>query len=174
MAATVELLGQGTFEGLSIDAVTDRAGVSKATVYRWWRNKTELVAEAMGRFADDSTPDPDTGSFQGDVDVVLGALLATASSPGGRMVEAVAAAAQDHPDLLAALEEHFLPDRRRLVRRILERAAARGELKPATDPALVADVVVTALFFRVRLKPAARDVAFVESLVHLVVDGVRA
>jgi AcrR family transcriptional regulator len=156
-----------------MDAIAARAGASKATIYRSWRNKVELVVEAVDGLGRDAVPEPDTGSLDGDVRSALGALFTAMRSPRGAMVEAVAAASQHHPDLQEALEEHFLAHRREMVGRILRRAAARGELREEVDTDLVADVIVAVLFYRIRLRPSPRDSALVEGFIRLLTEGVR-
>ncbi len=173
LQATVQLLGEVGFDLVSMDAIAARAGVSKATIYRAWRNKVALVVEALDELGRDAMAEPDTGSLDGDVRSALGALLIAMRSPRGAMVEAVAAASQHHPDLEQALEQHFLAHRREMVGRILLRAAARGELRVDLDQDLVADVIVALLFYRIRLRPPSRDSALVESFIALLAEGVR-
>jgi AcrR family transcriptional regulator len=173
LEATVQLLGEVGFDRLSMDAIARRAGASKATIYRSWRNKVAVVVEAIDGLGHDAVPEPDTGSLDGDIRSALASLLTAMRSPRGAMVEAVAAASQHHPDLQEALEQHFLAHRREMVGRILGRAAARGELREGTDKDLVADVIVGLLFYRIRLRPPARDSALVESFIQLLAEGLR-
>ena len=173
LAAVVELLGRGGFDQLSMDAIAARAAVSKATIYRWWPNKVALVVEAIDETVEEVVTARDTGSLDGDVAWVMSGFLAALNAPEGRLVEALAAASQHHEDLHQALEERFLARRRDLVVGILERASARGELRDGVDHALVADVVVAVLFYRIRLRPPSVDSAVVEGLIRLLVDGLR-
>jgi hypothetical protein len=103
----------------------------------------------------------------------MSGFLVALTSPEGSLVEALAAASQHHEDLHQALEERFLARRRELVAGILQRASARGELREGVDHALVADVVVAVLFYRIRLRPPSVDSAVVEGLIRLLVDGLR-
>ena len=173
LKAALDLVGEAGFAALSIEGVAARAGVSKATIYRWWRTKVAVVAEAVDAIAGGAVPEPDTGSLDGDIRCALDDLLAAMRSPLGRVVEALAAASRFNPDLQAALEEHFLAHKREMVLRILGRAAARGEIRDDVDPALVADVVVAVLFYRAPVQPPEVDASVVEGFITILSKGVR-
>ena len=66
LTATLQLLGEQGFRGLTIEGVAERAGVGKTTIYRRWPSKTELVAEAIAQIRPPSAP-PDSGSLEGDL-----------------------------------------------------------------------------------------------------------
>jgi len=169
-AAALRLCEVG-FAGLSVGSIAERAGVSKATIYRWWPNKGALVVEAVGALARGAVPEPDTGSLDGDVRAALDDLLAFMASPLGGVVEALAAASQRNPELLQALEDRFLAGRREMVSKVLARAEERGELREGVDKDLVADVAVSLLFYRVR-RPSV-DYSLVEGFIKLLSAGVR-
>jgi AcrR family transcriptional regulator len=172
LAATIELLGDVGFEALSMDAIAVRAGVSKATIYRWWHNKVELVVEAVDDVAGNVAPEPDTGSLEGDIRSVVADLLTAMRSPLGKVSEALAAAAQHSPDLRQALDQHFLAGRRDMMARMFRRAAARGELRDGVDSGLVADVLLALTFYRVGLQGPDADPSLVEGVVDVLTKGV--
>jgi len=66
--AAIDLLAEVGYEGMSIEAVAVRAKSSKATIYRRWPGKAELVADAMRRRSEPILEDlPDTGSLRSDL-----------------------------------------------------------------------------------------------------------
>ncbi|HYA44504.1 MAG TPA: TetR/AcrR family transcriptional regulator [Acidimicrobiales bacterium] len=173
LAAAIDLTSESGFDALSMDAIASRAGASKATIYRWWRDKVGLVAEAVNTLADEAVAEPDTGTLDGDVRSALDDLLAAMASPLGRVVEALAIAARANPSLHQALEEVVLTGRREMVARVLRRAGARGELREGIDPGLVADVVVDLLFYRIHLDSEPVEASRVEAFVKLLAEGLR-
>jgi len=82
--ATGELLLEHGLPGVSMDAVAERAGVSKATIYRWWPSKETLALEAVYRaWSAAEAPQPDTGSLRGDLRaILLHPTLQTRAHPG--------------------------------------------------------------------------------------------
>src|SRR5438093_7569838 len=75
LEATVAILGEVGFGGLTIDGIAARAGVGKATIYRHWSSKAEVAVEACKAFIP-PLPDPDTGSLREDVRAVLHTIVA--------------------------------------------------------------------------------------------------
>jgi AcrR family transcriptional regulator len=173
LAATIGLLGEVGFDALSMQGIAARAGVSKATIYRWWGSKVEVVVEAVDAVAVEVLREPDTGSLEGDLRAVLSSLVAVVASPLGRVAEALSFAALRDPALHEALDQHFMAHRREVVTRILSRARERGEVREDVDDYLIADMVVGLLFNRVRAQPSSVDARLVESVIAVLADGVR-
>ena len=173
LAAAVELLGEVSFDSLSMGAIAARAGVSKATLYRWWDNKVDVVVDAVDALAVEALTEPDTGSLDGDIRSVLGDLLVAMRSTLGKVAEALAAASRHNPALYQALDQHFLAYRHGMVVRMLRRAAERGEVRDGVDNDLVADAVVALFFYRIRRQPSSLDSALVEGFIELLTDGLR-
>jgi AcrR family transcriptional regulator len=147
LEATVSLLAEVGFGGLTIDGIAARAGVGKATIYRHWSSKAEVAVEAFRAFIP-SLEDPDTGTFADDArDVVLQIVDGLSNSPlAGILPSLVEAAERD-----AELERHFKEfgaTRRTVLRAVFARAAARGELRDGLDYDLAIDLLVGPIFTR--------------------------
>jgi AcrR family transcriptional regulator len=148
LRAALELAAEGGLRGLSIEAIAARAGVGKATIYRRWKNKEALFAEALHTMALD--PDiPDTGTVRGDIVKASSAAVGRLSSEAFRVFPRLMAEAGDDPELLEALQIALLGPRRAVVGAILRRGVARGELREDLDVDLVTDMLMGPLIARV-------------------------
>ena len=146
--ATAELIADVGYRKLSIEAIAARAGVGKATIYRRWKSKAALVAEAIGTIA--VTPDvPDTGSVHGDFEAVSSAAVDRMAPEAFRVLPRLMADAGDDPELLEALKQALLRPRRAAIAEILRRGMARGELRTDLDVDLVSDMLIGPMIARV-------------------------
>ena len=132
-AATELLLEQG-LEAVSMDEVAERAGVSKATIYRWWPSKETLALDALYHEWDTAPPEPpDTGSLRGDLLALLRPWIRRVRArPYGRVVAELVAEAQTDPEFASIYHARFVAPRREPGRALLRRAIERGELPPDT------------------------------------------
>jgi AcrR family transcriptional regulator len=152
LTATLELLGELGFRGLTIEGVADRAGVGKTTIYRRWPSKTELVAEAIGQVRPPSAP-PDSGSLQAD----LGGLMRSqqervGSTPGlRRLIPVLLTEATQDPAFLTLVTEGVIEPIREVLRELIQRAIDRGELRPDVDTEALVDLLHAVPVYRILL-----------------------
>jgi AcrR family transcriptional regulator len=149
LAATLAILIEKGYGGLTIEGVAARAGVGRPTVYRRWPSKPALVIAALARSPRLAVPVPDTGSLRGDLIAAQRNQVELMNSPGSRRVTAglVADLAAD-PELSEMyINEHVIP-RRSSVWEALQRGIDRGELRPDVDLAFISDLLVGPLFMR--------------------------
>jgi AcrR family transcriptional regulator len=147
LEATVALLGEVGFGGLTIDGIAARAGVGKATIYRHWSSKAEVAVEAFRAFVP-SLDDPDTGFFADDVrSVVLQIVDGLNNSPLAGILPSLVEAAERDPELERHFKE-FGAARRAVLRAVFTRAAARGELRDGLDHDIAIDLLVGPIFTR--------------------------
>jgi AcrR family transcriptional regulator len=134
------------YDGMSMDDLAARAGVGKAAIYRRWSSKGEVVAAAIAhwRRARGPASAPDTGSLRGDVEALVSAVpdYSDTDVTTIRVIIGVAAVAARDPVLAAALDDYVLAVPRQIVRTVLDRAVARGEIPPGRDLSLVPDVAL--------------------------------
>jgi len=170
---TLEILGENGFADFTIEAVAERAGVGKATVYRWWPNKGALIADAFASSTVTHLRFPDTGSLQRDMSRQMRQLVKVFSSPRGRIVSAILAAGQSDPELIAAFRERFLMPRRREAYTALRRGILRGELRRDTDLNLLLDSLYGPIYMRFLIRHDRLSEDFVDRLCALVLAGAR-
>jgi AcrR family transcriptional regulator len=137
--ATVAVVAELGYDRLTMDAVATAAKASKATLYRRWQTKAELVVDAISRAKGCPMPeDVDTGSLRGD-------LISMSCGDGGftdempmSVIAGLVTALHRDPELQKAFQERFLAPRLQLTRKVYERAVERGEIGPDVDIELLA------------------------------------
>jgi AcrR family transcriptional regulator len=168
--ATVQLLGELGYQDLSIERVAARAGVGKATIYRWWNSKGALVIEAMERGLP-VEPSPHTGDPRADLRAAVQDAARTYSAGQvGSNVPALAADISRDPATAEQLRQ-FLRPRRDAAREVLHHAAAVGALPPDVDIETVIDLFVGAIFYRSLVRSTPVDAEMIEQLLELILDG---
>jgi AcrR family transcriptional regulator len=128
-AAVLELLPEIGYERMSIDAVANRARVSKATIYRRWPGKPQMVVDALRHQKFERVVPVDTGSLRGDLLAMLRAAARMCTTEIALML-AVVFAMRSNPELARLMREHVLPASRTGTDGIIDRAVARGEIAP--------------------------------------------
>lgn len=155
-SAALELLVQDGFARMTMEGVAARAGVGKATVYRRWETKEQLVVDAYLAHAQDHVVSPDTGTLRGDLLEVFTALLGKFRRDG-RIAQAFAAEQGRHPNLAQTFRDTFVAERRAAMREILARGQARGELRADADVDLLSDVGSAVMWHRLTITGAPLD-----------------
>ena len=147
LRAALELAVAGGLGGLSMEAIAARAGVGKATIYRRWKTKEALFAEAIGSIA--VMPDiPDTGTVRGDLDAASSAAIGRLAPEAFQVIPRLMAEAGDDPALREALDSALLRPRRAAIGEILRRGVARGELREDIDVDIVTEMLIGPLVTR--------------------------
>jgi AcrR family transcriptional regulator len=154
-----------------MDDVADRAGVGKATIYRRYRSKDELITAAVAELVSEIHV-PDTGRTGSDllalmrsaVDVYRGSVEA-AVMPS--LVEAMSRDA----GLARLVREGFLTGRRAALRAVLDRGVERGDLRSDLDVELALDVLGGPLFYRLLITGGSIDEQLAEGVVELILRG---
>jgi AcrR family transcriptional regulator len=176
LAAAAELLLDRGLAAVSMDAVAARAGVSKATIYRWWPTKETLALDAL--YTEWAAAQPfgvDTGSLRGDLLALLTPWAQAASSrPYGRVIAALVSEAQTDPAFAAEYRQRVVQPRRDQARAILARSIERGEIPPSIKTEVAIDLLYGPLYQRLLHGHASLDDAFVEDVVEMALVGIYA
>ena len=167
LEATVALLAEEGVGGLTVDAVAARAHVGKATVYRHWSSRAELIVDAVSSLLthDDAV---DCGNLRDDLRVAyerIGKVCSTGAL--AKILPTLAEAAARDPEL-ATVHRDFVARRRQHLVATIERAAARGELRPGIDPAIAADLVAGPMFYKKLVHHQCPDQEYASALLDLV------
>jgi AcrR family transcriptional regulator len=171
LAAALELMAEQGVRDLRMDDVARRAGVGKATIYRRYRSKEELVTATVAQFVGEITL-PDTGSTRDD----LLALMHKAVTIYSRSLEARAMpglidAMSRDPELARTVRDGFLAGRRAGLRSVLERGVERGDLRADLDFELALDVLGGPLFYRLLVTGGPIDERLAAGVAELILRG---
>ncbi|WP_149826247.1 TetR/AcrR family transcriptional regulator [Streptomyces tailanensis] len=130
-AAVLDLLREVGYDALTMDAVAARTRSSKATLYRQWGGKAELVAKAMrANKPHTNIADVDTGSLRGDLHTLVSGTDECAMEQNNALMRGLAMAVHGNPDLLKAFRELIIEPEMAELRRVVQRAVDRGEVRP--------------------------------------------
>ncbi|MFC0600322.1 TetR/AcrR family transcriptional regulator [Streptomyces palmae] len=127
--AVIDLLAEVGYEALTMDAVAARTHSSKATLYRQWKSKPQLVATAMRKAKPVSVEDIDTGSLRGDLRE-LAACGPGRTETDAALIRGLAHAVHENPDLHRAMRELLVEPEIIALGGLLRRAVDRGEIDP--------------------------------------------
>lgn len=172
LGAALELLQEESFTQVTVEAIAARAGVGKATVYRWWPNKAAVMIEAFREAVAPEAPFPDTGSFEDDIRLQLEKFTRLLTSPRGRMLAGFVAAAQSDPDVAAALSAYWVKPRRADAKEALRRKKRWKESLDNLDPELVLDILYGPLYYRMMLD-LPLSLEYTKSLVDLALNALK-
>jgi AcrR family transcriptional regulator len=127
--AILQVLAESGYAGLTMDAVAAAAGVGKATIYRRWRTKSDLVADAVAELSSMSIDTPDTGSLEGDLRVLLRWLVGAVNGPLGAATLSLLSAMPHEPGLREAFYGGPMGVWTSTFRQVWEQAESRGEVQ---------------------------------------------
>jgi len=170
--ATLELIAERGIRGLTTNAVAERAGISKATMYRRWRTKEDLVVDAVAALVSE-IPVPDTGSLREDARALLrdAVRLYADSRPARLFPDLIAEMARDSR-VADAVRSGFLAQRRGALRDVLDRARARGELRADLDLELCLDLFGGVIYYRFLVTGGPLDERLADELTDALLDGI--
>ncbi|MGH8860236.1 MAG: TetR/AcrR family transcriptional regulator [Jatrophihabitantaceae bacterium] len=147
LAVTLQVLHETGYDRLTVDEVVARAHASKATVYRRWPSKADLVVAAFTHGVREIAQVPDTGSLRGDL-LHLGGLILEQGCRYGPAIGGVLNEVRRSPKLRAVFEREFFHERRALIHSVLRRAVERGEIRSDVISDEVWDVLPGYIIFR--------------------------
>ncbi len=168
-AAIVRLLGEVGYGALTMDAVAAEAGVGKATIYRRWRTKQELVVDVVADLNRSWMVSVDTGSLEGDLRLLVHRMVEMMTSPLGSATRSLLAAMQHEPSLTEAFRDGPLTVWRRAFGEVWERAQARGELGPDLRQSIPAEATTALLVQRWLVTREPVDAAYADAVLETVV-----
>jgi AcrR family transcriptional regulator len=138
--AILQVLAESGYAGLTMDAVAAAAGVGKATIYRRWRTKSDLVADAVAELSSMSIGTPDTGSLEGDLRVLLHWLVRAVNGPLGAATLSLLSAMPHEPGLREAFYGGPMGVWTSMFREVWEQAESRGEVQQPIAGTAVSDI----------------------------------
>ena len=168
IAATLDLFAEHGFDGLTVEGVAARAGVSKATIYRRYPSKVDLVMAAALCITAQVAAPPDTGNVGDDLRMLAGNLIRLVTTTVvGKATPMMVAETIRNPELARAHRE-FIASRRAGTAAIVRRGMERGELRGDTDPEVVADLVAAPVFYRHLISGGPIDNTLADTIVDTI------
>ncbi|MGW0230769.1 TetR/AcrR family transcriptional regulator [Actinopolymorpha singaporensis] len=164
LAAARETITAHGYAGLSVDAVAERAGVAKTTLYRRWPSKARLVADLVSGMQDEVGL-TETGDVVADLTRLTAGIAGSLTAAGAPLVADLTAAMAHDPDFGATMRERWAQWRRAAVD-LLGRAAERGVLSPGLDPEVTVDQLAGPLYYRLLFTGDPLTAKYAASLVE--------
>ena len=168
-AAILRLLAEVGYGALTMDAVASEAGVGKATIYRRWRTKQDLVVDTISDLNRDVATQPDTGSLEGDLRQMLRSLVSVINGPTGAATLSLLSTVPHQPALAEAFRNGPLAVWRESFEEIWTRAEQRGECRPGVAGSVAAETTSALLVQRWLLTGRPVDEAYADEVVDTVV-----
>jgi AcrR family transcriptional regulator len=133
LSAALELFAECGPDALCIEQVAAKAGVGKATIYRRWPGKEDMLVDALAAIGT-RLPEPQGKSVRADLIALLSAICREAADPRrARLFALLQGEGRRYPKLMASYLETVVQPQRELVRSVLRRGVATGELRENTD-----------------------------------------
>lgn len=168
-AAILSLLADVGYGALTMDAVAAEAGVGKATIYRRWRTKQDLVVDTIADLNRAEMSPPDTGSLEGDLRAMLQSLVGLINGPAGAATLSLLSTVPHQPALAEAFRDGPLGVWRHGFEEIWARAEERGEVRPGLASSVAAETASSLLVQRWLLTGRPVDDAYADEVLGSVI-----
>jgi AcrR family transcriptional regulator len=166
LEATLSELQEVGYDRMTMDAVARRAGASKATLYRHWPNKGELVVAAIRHMRGDADAAlPDTGTLRGDLLAFLQGSQPHDADDQLCVMRGMVSACGADPELATAFHDQVVGVKRAMALELITRAQRRGEVSEAADIQFLVDAAPAMVIFRHLLTPHPVDATYLERVV---------
>lgn len=172
LRASFELLSERGWDGFTIEGVAGRAGVGKATVYRWWPDRATLAVESFLLVSDCSESLPDTGCLASDLKEQVYRVVELMTPQRTKVLRAVFVAVQESDSLREAFESGWSPFCMRAFETIVDRAVGRGQVPADVCPKSLFEIVFGPVFLNLMMGRAMSRTD-VDRMVDLGLNGFR-
>lgn len=173
LAAADLLLTRDGFAKMSIDAIAQEAGASKATIYRWWPSKAAIVMEALLELTEADVHVPAGPDPEDEIVLRIGKLIALFRSPKGRVIASIIGQSQFDPEIGEAYRKHLLGPRRAQMHAVINRAIAAGQFREDLDVDLAMDLLYGPIYERLLLGHAPLDESFLANYPPMALAALR-
>jgi len=169
LTAVKSLVAEKGYAATTIEAVAERAGVGKTTIYRWWPTKSDLFTEVYDVLVAPEELITDSGNLNEDMQHLLNALFKIyRRTVAPEILAGLISDAQHNEDARRNLKGGMVIGRRDLLTAPLIRARKRGEIAKGVDVDFIADLIVGAIWHKILTKPRRFDGKFRKSLCRMV------
>jgi AcrR family transcriptional regulator len=172
--ATLDVFAEQGFEGVCFEAVAARAGVGKATIYRRWSNKEELLLAAFASLKS-PFPEPKGVSVRDDLLAMVEVMCADKADPRkARRYALLLGEGDKYPRLMARYKESVVQPRRDAMRAVIRRGVETGELRPDIDDEIAMLQLTGAIMAQEKSPDGTLDGEFAARLVDGLLLGLTA
>ncbi|WP_297548046.1 TetR/AcrR family transcriptional regulator [Amycolatopsis sp.] len=172
--AAADLLIQGGMGAATMEAIAARAGVSKATIYKWWPSRAHVALDSFFVRTKPTMAVTCGASLAEALTMQVGSLQQLFVDPAtGSLMREMVALAQSDPDIRAALATRWLRPRRAVVEELLRAGIDRGEIRSDADLPAVMDQLFGPLYYRLLFGHELLSDGLAETLVQQVLTGLR-
>jgi AcrR family transcriptional regulator len=171
LTATIQLLSEKPLRDISMEEIARKAGVGKATIYKWWPSKAYVALDAFLRKTNQMVPMLDTGSIRNDILKHIRSLMVFYKSPAGRILGQFVAESQSDKEFASLLRERFLKPRREAAGVIFDRAVERGEIDQSLNRELVLDMIYGPAIYRMIVGHAPLEEKLADDVVSILFGG---
>lgn len=172
--ATLEAIAERGVDGVGCEDVAARAGVGKATLYRRWPGKEDLLIAAFASLKS-PLPEPRGESAREDLIAMLSVMATDADDPRyARQFALLHDEGQRYPRLVRRYKEQIVEPRRELIRSVLRRGVATGELREDTDVEIAMLALTGAVMARGKHDPGPAEPCFATRVVDELLRGIAA
>jgi AcrR family transcriptional regulator len=168
-AAILRLLADVGYGALTMDAVASEAGVGKATIYRRWRTKQDLVVDTISDLNRAEAEVVDTGSLEGDLRAMMHRMVSMIDGPTGAATLSLLSTIPHQPALAQAFQDGPLAVWRKSFEELWARAEARGEVRPGLANSVIAETTSALMVQRWLLTGRPVDTAYADEVLTTVV-----
>jgi AcrR family transcriptional regulator len=174
LAAAGELMLEGGINAASMEAIAERAGVSKATIYKWWPSRGAVALDGFLAQAQDTITVPEGLSTRDALHFQLLALIRLfRDTPSGPLMRALVSQAECDPEIARAVRERWLAPRRAVAFDILRTGIGAGEVRPDVDLPSATDQLFGPVYYRLVFGHEPLDDGLAGRLVDQFLAGVR-
>ena len=168
-AAILRLLADVGYGALTMDAVAAEAGVGKATIYRRWRTKQDLVVDTISDLNREEATPPDTGTLEGDLRSMMHSMVTTITGPTGAATLSLLSTVPHQPALAQAFQSGPLAVWRNAFDQVWARAEQRGEVRRSLAGSIIAESTSALMVQRWLLTGEPVDEAYADQVLDTVV-----
>lgn len=172
--STLALLKNVGFEELSIEGIAARAGVGKATVYRWWPNKAAVVIDAFLVIVEPELRFPKGDSARDTIRQQMRRLVRLMRGELGTVLATIVGAGQSQPEMLEAIRKNWVEPRRKEARALVQKAQSAGEIRDDIPADTILDILYGSLYYRLLIGHATTDGALVDAVFEIASSGISA
>lgn len=164
LEAAVCLVLKNGFRAVTMEAIAEKAGVGRMTIYRRWPNKAAVVMDAFVARVDSETLFAPAKSFTESIRLQMRTMAKAFRGQDGALIRALLAEAQFDPELASALRERWTMPRRRMAIKHFQEGIRSGALRADVDPDVMIDVLYAPLYYRLQMGTGPLSNAYVDDI----------